>query len=354
MEKLKILAGSGAYKHIQTNGLSPDHISAIFGASGAAKWLTIYGFDKAVFSEWLPRSTQPVDLLGTSVGAFKLAAAATADPAAALTRFAEAYIAQDYVDKDPATQIVIETDNVINAFLNQQSTVEILNHPRFNYHCGAVRCKGWLAQENPTRLKLAMLKALAKSATGRSSYQSLFQRVVFYSKANSFGGADQFDTQAVQLTTENFRPAIQSSGSIPVVMPGVADIPGASPGMYRDGGLLDYHPVPGNFSCSDGLVLYPHFYSHLKEGWFDKFWPKRKARAAQLDNTLLIAPSDSFVASLPGGRIPDRGDFQRFAKNDSERIRRWNEAMARSLELGEEFIRLADSGDIAAQIELID
>ena len=100
-----------------------------------------------------------------------------------------------------------------------------------------------------------------------------------------------------------------------------------------------------------GLVLYPHFYSHVKEGWFDKFWTWRKAGREQLDNTVLLAPHDAFVTSLPGGRIPDRQDFFRFEHNDQERIRRWSEVKERSLELGDEFLHLCQSGDIAGRVE---
>ena len=75
MKTLRLLAGRKAYKKIKTNGLSQNDISAVFGASGAAKWLTIYGLDSTIFGRWLSTSKQPIDLFGTSVGAFKLAAA---------------------------------------------------------------------------------------------------------------------------------------------------------------------------------------------------------------------------------------------------------------------------------------
>ena len=73
--------------------------------------------------------------------------------------------------------------------------------------------------------------------------------------------------------------------------------------------------------------------------------------AEQLDNTVLIGPSDEYVASLPGGKIPDRQDFYQFKNNDSERVSRWTAAKDRSSELGEAFIRLAESGDITSVVE---
>jgi hypothetical protein len=80
MTLLRILAGATAYRHIKTNGLTQQDISAVFAASGAAKWLTIYGLDRAVFSVWLAQSIHPIDLFGTSIGTFKLAAAAQQKP----------------------------------------------------------------------------------------------------------------------------------------------------------------------------------------------------------------------------------------------------------------------------------
>lgn len=356
MTNLTILAGAAAYRHIKQNGLSAPDISTVFGASGAAKWLTIYGLDRAIFSEWFTKSSHAVDLFGTSVGAFKLAAAAQQNPAAALTNLADAYIAQDYRGKVTAEQVGVETEKILNAYLDDQAVGEILNNPRFNYHCSSIYCKGWLASGSLSKQKAAMFKAFALSVFSKHAQHTLFDRCIFHggSAVNDYQGADGFHTHRVALSTENFRQAVQSSGSIPVVMPAVVDIPGAPPGVYRDGGLLDYHAVPSSIShIENGLVLYPHFYSYLKEGWFDKFWPWRKVKASQLDKTIIVAPSDEFVASLPGGRIPDRQDFFRFKDNDQERIRRWTLVKQRSIELGEEFLQLTESGDIAAHVTLL-
>ena len=358
MTTLRLLAGPTAYQHIQDRGLSPKDITAVFGASGAAKWLSIYGLDRAIFDTWLSTTQHPIDLFGTSVGAFKLAAAAQQNPADALDKLAEAYVYQNYQGKITAEQVAAEVENILDAFLSTDKIDEVLSNPRFNFQCGSVLCKGWLASENPNKQKAVMAKALLSSPFGKSQHRTLFDRAIFQAKAsaeaNTFKSSDGFNSHRIQLSADNFRQAILSSGSIPVAMLGVTDIPGAPAGTYRDGGLLDYHPLPTNISdISEGLVLYPHFYSYLKEGWFDKFWPWRKASKQQLDRTLIICPSDSYIASLPNGRIPDRQDFYRFKDNDQERIRHWRIAMERSLELGEEFIQLANSGDIAANIELI-
>ncbi|ARN75185.1 hypothetical protein [Oceanicoccus sagamiensis] len=353
---LTIQAGAKAYQQIRNNGLSAEDISAVFGASGAAKWITIYGLDRAIFSDWLPQSTHPIDLFGTSVGAFKLAAAAQRDPAEALLRLVDAYISQNYENNETAEQVVKETQKLLHTLLPPSGIEEILHNPRLRYHCGSVKCLGGLASREVTPQKIAMVKGFFKALAGRKYLGSSMERVVFHagSSPTMKAGCDKFTSSSVALNSQNIMAAISSSGSIPVMMEGIEHIEGAANGMYRDGGLLDYHPVPSNLAEYDqGLVLYPHFYSYLKESWFDKFFPWRTVPANRLDNVVLISPSEQFVNSLPDGRIPERQDFSRFRGNHAERIRRWNEVKQRSLELGEHFIKLVASGDIASEVQLL-
>ena len=120
---------------------------------------------------------------------------------------------------------------------------------------------------------------------------------------------------------------------------------------YHDGGMLDYHPVPGTFwPQRDGLILYPHFYDHFKMRWFDKFYPWRKAPARLLDNVVMLAPSRAWVKSLPDGKIPSRQDFPKYRKNEALRFEKWHEVVRRSHALGEEFIHMVKRDKIAEAI----
>ncbi|MEI6741218.1 MAG: patatin-like phospholipase family protein, partial [Gemmatimonadaceae bacterium] len=118
--------------------------------------------------------------------------------------------------------------------------------------------------------------------------------------------------------------------------------------VHWDGGVTDYH-LDLEPPAGDGLVLYPHFYPHVVPGWFDKALPWRRAHGPQLARTLLIAPSDRFVASLPGGKIPDRRDFA--SLSHTVREQRWQAVRERTTELGDELRALITSGDIAAHVE---
>ena len=133
-----------------------------------------------------------------------------------------------------------------------------------------------------------------------------------------------------------------------MVMTGVHDLPGATPGVYRDGGLIDYHlDLPWQ---SPGVVLYPHFTDRVIPGWFDKALPWRRGDRNWLQDVLLVAPSRAYLASLPHQKLPDRKDFTRFLDDDAGRERYWRQAMAESRRLGDEFLELADSGRLAEQV----
>ena len=130
----------------------------------------------------------------------------------------------------------------------------------------------------------------------------------------------------VAFTRENLLPALLAAASIPLVMSGVRNIPGAPEGIYRDGGLLDYHlDLPYQ---QPGIVLYPHFTDKVVPGWFDKSLPWRRGDATRLQDVLLIAPSKAYLESLPDRKLPDRKDFERYVGDDAGRERAWRAANA--------------------------
>jgi len=350
---LKIIAGPKAYRHIRNKGLSSDDVSAVFGASGAAKWLSIYGLDRAIFETWMTGRTRPLHLFGTSIGAWKLAAAVEKQPGHAMERLATAYIAQTYDKKVKPEAVAAQAERIVDDYLSDEQIADILRHPCYKLHIGTIRSKGLLASDHPLRLSLAMLQAATLNLAGRNSLTGLFERVVFSSHPKSlplFQG-DRFQTESYQLEYANFRQALLATASIPHVLPAVRSIVGVHKGYYRDGGVLDYHPVPSLMTHFDGLVLYPHFYPYLVPGWFDKFYKSRKTPPHLMNNVIILAPSKSFVDSLPYSRISDRKDFTRFMGNDKERMRVWRQCVDASLNLGEEFLQLVRSGDIASRVE---
>ena len=135
-------------------------------------------------------------------------------------------------------------------------------------------------------------------------------------------------------------------------MHGIGDIEGI-PGVFRDGGILDYHlDIPFLPAEDEGLVLYPHFYSSITPGWFDKRL-KRTAKPEHLDHLVLISPKQDFIETLPYQKIPDRTDFKTFHYDDKKRMSYWQKTVDMSQALGDELHTLIETGAIASRVEPI-
>ena len=361
MADLVIAAGAKALAHIRQHGLSPDDISAIFGASGAAKWLAIAGIDHKVFAQFMTKRTdkRPVDLFGTSVGAFKLSGAARNDCGTIINKMADAYVAQSYAGEIDFHSIDKQTDIVFEKFMGHGHNgdisggiAEVLANEKFRLHIGTVRCHGGL-NAKVWRQGIALGRAALLSTFTDRHLIGLTERTIFSDPRSDirFTAHDGFPVRHAKLTPANFSKALRASGAIPIYMQSV-HFEEDPDHIYHDGGMLDYHPVPSNFwPHTEGLILYPHFYDHFKMRWFDKFYPWRKAPAHKLDNVIMLAPRPDWVKALPDGKIPSRQDFPKYRKNEAERFEKWHEVVRRSHALGEEFIDACQSGKISDLVQ---
>ena len=73
MNALRIYAGPKARQHIQDHGLQPQDVRVVPGAAGGPKGLVLGPLDRFIFGEWLANTTQPVHLVGASIGAWRMA-----------------------------------------------------------------------------------------------------------------------------------------------------------------------------------------------------------------------------------------------------------------------------------------
>ncbi len=96
MQALHIHAGPKALAHIREHGLQPEHVGVIPAAAGGPKGLILGPLDRFLFGHWLPQSSQPVHLVGASIGAWRMATACLQDPVAAFERLEHDYIHQHY------------------------------------------------------------------------------------------------------------------------------------------------------------------------------------------------------------------------------------------------------------------
>ena len=92
MKALAIYAGPKAREHLQRYGFLPQHVGVIPGAAGGPKGLILGPLDRFIFGQWLPQSHQFVDLVGASIGAWRMATACLNDSAHALVRLEKDYI----------------------------------------------------------------------------------------------------------------------------------------------------------------------------------------------------------------------------------------------------------------------
>ena len=193
----------------------------------------------------------------------------------------------------------------------------------------------------------SMAFAAIANSINRNFLAHGFQRAVFSSGVSTAFQFRDFDTVHVPLSSTNLRRALLASGSIPFLISGHRNINGAPQGQYWDGGIIDYHFDFDNYA-GDGLVLYPHFTDSITKGWFDKAMRWRRVHPAVLERLVLVAPSTSYIASLPHQKIPDRGDFQRFKQD--ERLQYWNQTIERSKLLAEAFEETLDDPNPLARL----
>jgi hypothetical protein len=342
---LTVRAGRTALARLERDGFRADAFSTMLGASGGPKWLVLGGIDRVLVRRFVAGRTKPLHMFGTSIGAFRHSCHAHLDPLAAFERFEEAYVGQAYETKPTPQEVTDVSRRILDLLLAGHGADEMLSHPTIRLHVGTVRSRGLTAFEAKPVLAAGLGIAATANALSRGLLGLFFERVVFHSTpAAEFRFTDMATTDA-RLQADNLRAAILASGSIPMVMAAIVDPPGAPRGLYRDGGITDYH-FAMDFDAPEGLVLYPHFFDRIVPGWFDKPLKWRKATGALLDRTVFLAPSREFVATLPGAKVPDRDDF--VTHPTAERQRRWHEAIARSRQLGEELEELME-GDRLAQ-----
>jgi hypothetical protein len=137
-------------------------------------------------------------------------------------------------------------------------------------------------------------------------------------------------------------------------MPVHTDIDGAPSGVYRDGGVIDYHLDIPFLNDNRSIVLYPHFTDRIVPGWLDKKLPWRKPNMEHMDNVLLLTPSRNFLDRLPHKKIPDRNDFYKFKGRDAERIAYWNTAVDSGKKMTDEFMGCVANGRIKDHIQQIE
>lgn len=346
---LDIYAGSTAYKVLCEEGLHPDQFDVMLGASGGPKWFTIAGLDRVIVPEFFKGRTKPLNLVGSSAGAFRFACLAQEYPLKAINLLAERYSNTVYSENPTVDEISESAGALLSEILADGGAQQIIENETFLAHFSTVRSKGLTQSENKYLLGVGLLGSAAANLVSRTSLKWFYERVLFSVKASQLKYIDpnNISSSSVELTKDNVADALLASGAIPAVLKGIKDIDGGKSGMYRDGGVVDYH---FDLAFPEAkLVLYPHFYSKAIPGWFDKFSGLRKPHKDSYHNVVLLCPSPEFVKALPFNKIPDRKDFEDM---DAEtRIKYWTTVLQETDRLGEEFLKLSNHAQLLNKLK---
>ncbi|SFQ20982.1 hypothetical protein [Pseudomonas borbori] len=343
---LTIKAGPRALARIRERGLQPADVGILPGAAGGAKALGIQGLDLALFGDWLMRAPRERSLIGASIGSWRFACACLPDAVAGIRRLGELYSGQRFAKGVRMTEVSRSCRRMLDEVLAGQDA-QVLSNPHYRLNIVVVKSHGLLRHDHRGVLGLGLSSVIGNNLLGRTRLARHFERLILHDArlAPPLTELSDFPSRYLALNGANLRHALLASGSIPLIMEGVRDIPGAGPGTYRDGGLLDYHldlPYSG-----DDIVLYPHFTDRVIPGWFDKALPWRRGDAGRLQDVLLLAPSPDYLERLPHGKLPDRQDFSHYQGDDAGRERYWRTAMEESRRLGDEFLELVENERLA-------
>ncbi|WP_100641752.1 hypothetical protein [Alteromonas facilis] len=332
---LSIYAGNTAAARLREEGFHQDMFTAFLGASGGPKWFTLFGLDKYMFGEFFRSRKKPLQLIGSSAGAFRSACFAQANPVEAIERLAEHYCHTTYSDKPTPAEITEKAKALLDIVVPDDNLDEIIQNPVMKAHFIVAKVNGLVASERKATQLLGLTRSYALNRFKRQAIKSQYERFVFSSPSGQLEFQDdyQFATTTIPFTPQNLKLSLLASGSIPLVMQGIPNIPGAPKGMYRDGGIIDYH-FDIKINSGDGLVLYPHFNASPRAGWFDKSLTRKVSRH-NYDNVVMLVPSEEFVASLPYQKIPDREDFTQFSAE--QRIAYWQQVFKETERLADDF-----------------
>lgn len=329
MSDLRVIAGPLALKHLQRNGLCAHDVSWLAGASGGPKWFVLFGMDKYLAGEFFTPGAQPLRMIGSSAGAWRLACYAHADPVSALQRLAMRYAGQVYSNQPDRHEISREARAMLDLMLGTNGAQNIAMNPHRRLYVIADRARLLVRSDRQLPLNAGLLAAALSNLVSRKLLTRFFERHVFHNALDrpDMNWLQDMPTSWLPLRQDSVREVLMATGSIPQIMESVRNIPGNEDGVYRDGGITDYHlDLP--FNTRPGLVLYPHFYAGLVPGWFDKFVAWRRVHPRYFDNVVLLSPSRSFVQSLPFGKIPDRNDFSRMSQ--TYRVEYWQTVLRES------------------------
>ena len=342
---LNIRAGHLARELIEKEGLHAHQVDTLPGAAGGPKGIGIQGLDQAIFGNFLAQTQQRRTVIGSSIGSWRFASILAWGAKEGTERLSELYTNLQFTNKMSRQEVGDICRNMLFDLI-QGKEQQLVEHPDYHLAVISVKAQHIFQSDKSLPLLASVAGIVSSNAVSRKHNRLFMQRVISQPNiGEQFKVDDDFTTHYQVLNLENVTPWLMASASIPGVMSAVRDIPNAPQGSYRDGGLIDYH-IDLPFQ-SEGIVLYPHFTDSITPGWFDKMFKSRKANPENQARTLLLSPSQEYLNSLPLGRLPDRKDFTLKGLDQQKRIQLWNQSVAESQRLGDEFLEMIEKQNFA-------
>jgi hypothetical protein len=345
---LIIKAGKNTLPIIRDGGFDWNRITTYYGSASGPRWLVTSGFDLSLLREGCLGRNRSLLLAGASSGAWRFAAWPQPEPEKSYLDLRQAYIETEYRRNDTPRSVRQLLMRIVDQYVEEDAIPFALQNKQYRLAIISARARHLTASEKTWLQKIGLGLCFTGNLAFARTIQLFFERVIFYTgpKPPSFCLNGAFSGRYIPLNKFNFKHAVLSSGAIPLVVAGVKDIFGAPRGIYRDGGLVDYHINEIYTNYPDEITLFFHHQPQIKPTWMDKNLKSRRSPAHLLDNVLMVYPTPTFVSTLPDAKIPDRTDFVTYVDDQAQRIRNWQQAVEQSAHLGEEFMELVASGRI--------
>jgi hypothetical protein len=328
MSNICIKAGKRAYEIIQDGGFHFDRVTTYFGPATGPRWLIASGFDLALLKNGLLGRSKAIHLVGSSAGAMRFAAWLQPEPEKSYRTLMESYIGITYKRNDTPATVLESLVNLANAYIEDDALSFALANKKYRLAIITARAKNLVASELKWVQRIGIGICFLFNAINQSYIHDFAERVVFYNgpKPPHFCLRPGYRGRFIRLNEINFKYAVMASGAIPLVVAGIIDIFGAPSGVYRDGGLIDYHLTHNYAPTDEDIILFFNHQERIIPGWLDKRLSYRRPQADILDNVVMIYPTDAFIAKLPGGKVPERDDFAIFIDDPASRIKNWRRA----------------------------
>jgi hypothetical protein len=183
MNNLRIKAGKEVYQIIKDGGFNLDMVATYVAPAGGPRWLVASGFDLALLRSGLLGKNKPALLVGSSAGAWRLAAWLQPEAETSYRRLIEAYIAMPYGRKETPASVLNSLIEIINAYLEDDAIPFAVCSKQYRLAVITTRAKHLITSDVKWVQWLGLGICFLVNCLDRSYLDTVVERVVFYTGA---------------------------------------------------------------------------------------------------------------------------------------------------------------------------